>query len=220
MRIIAISGSPRGHLSNTRRLAERVLEGAEAAGADVELADLGEMNLVYCTACQVCHVSGKCVKEDDFEPLRVKMLEADGIVLASPVYFNSVTAQLKTILDRLADVMHCQLFLGKYGCSVATAGSPESDLGITYMNELLTRFGCNVVGGVGASPAIPGSLEAAEKAAVELGRDLVQAIREGRTYPEQEKIHEQMHERFRRLISFNKENWPYEYDYWASRNWL
>lgn len=215
MQILAITGSPRGHLSNTRRLAERVLEGAETAGAGVELVDLAEMNLVYCTACAVCHVTGKCNKQDDFEPLRVKMLEADGIVLASPVYFSSVTAQLKTILDRLADVMHCQLFLGKYGCSVATAGSSESALGITYMNELLVRFGCNVVGGVGASANVPGELEIAERSAVELGRDLVQAIHEKRAYPEQEVVHEQMHERFKRLITLNKDNWPYEYDYWT-----
>ena len=50
------------------------------------------------------------------------MMDADGIVLGSPNYINQVTAQLKTVLDRMADSIHCQSFAGKYGCGVCTAG--------------------------------------------------------------------------------------------------
>ena len=220
MRILGISGSPRGQRSGTRRLVERVLEGTQAAGAEVELVDLSELNLAYCVACDSCHAIGTCSRTDEFGPLRDKMLAADGLVLGSPLYFNSVTAQLKTVIDRLADVIHCQLFLGKYACSVCVSGGPEHELGVTYMNGVLMRLGCAVVGGVGASRSIPGSFEAGERDAVALGRDLVQAIREKRAYPDQDEVHAAMHERFKRLITMNKDHWPHEYAYWLARNWL
>ena len=220
MRILGISGSPRGHRSGTRRLVERVLEGAQAAGAEVELVDLGEVNIAYCVACDACHASGTCSRTDEFAPLREKLLAADGLVLGSPLYFNSVTAQLKTVIDRLADVIHCQLFLGKYACSVCASGGAEHDLGVSYMNGVLVHFGCTVVGGAGASRSIPGSFEAGERDAAALGRDLVQAIQEKRTYPEQDVVHAEMHGRFKRLITLNKDHWPHEYAYWRARNWL
>jgi len=220
MRILGISGSPRGRNSNTRRLVERVLEGARSAGAETELVDLGELDIDFCTACGVCHVKGTCVLTDGIEPLRAKMLAADGLVLGSPVYFEGVTAQLKTVIDRLSDVVHCQKFLGKYGCSVGTSGGPEYDSVIDYTNDILVRFGCAVVGGVGASMSAPGSFDAAQSSAVELGRDLVRAFEDKRTYPDQDKLHAAMHERFKRLIIANKDTWPHEYEYWRGKGWL
>jgi multimeric flavodoxin WrbA len=218
--VVGVSGSPRGAKSGTRRLVEQVLEGARSAGADVELIDITQVKISYCVACDLCHATGRCSRDDEFGAVREKMLSAEGIVLGSPLYFNCVTAQLKTAIDRLADVIHCQLFLGKYACSVCVAGSPEFDVGLDYMNGILMRFGCNVVGGVGASAAIPGSFEKAESESLELGRELVQAALEGRVYVEQEAVHAQMRERFRRLILANKDQWPYEYEYWRSKGWL
>ena len=145
MHILAISGSPRGGLSNTRRLLDRVLEGARSGGAETELVDLGTMHIDYCIACGTCYVTGKCSRKDDFAALYEKMLASDGLVLGSPVYFSSVTAQLKTVIDRLSDAIHCQLFLGKYACSVATAGGQDTAT-VGYMNDVLLRLGCTVVG--------------------------------------------------------------------------
>ena len=220
MRIIGISGSPRGRQSNTRKLVERVLEGARGCGAEVELVDLGEMKIDYCIACDHCHAKGPCSRQDEFSPLRERMIAADGLVFGSPLYFDSVTAQLKTLIDRLPQVVHCQQFLGKYACSVATSGSGDYEMAIRYMNGLLMRLGCSVVGGVGGAVAIPGSLQAAEQDALALGRDLAQAITEQRKYPDQEPIHADMRERFKRLVTFRKDDWVWEHDYWNERGWL
>ena len=190
-------------------LVERVLEGAKAAGAEVEFVDIGDVKIAYCTGCGACHVSGKCPLKDEFAPLRDKILAADGIVLGSPLYFNSVTAQLKTLIDRLSQLIHCQMLLGKYGCSVATSGAPEHELATGYMNEILVRLGCTVVGSAGAAPGIPGAMEAAEQESLALGADLVKAFGEQRTYPEQEAIHAEMLGRFKYLLSLNKDNWPW-----------
>lgn len=220
MRILAISGSPRGLQSSSRRLLEGVLRGAQSAGAETELVDLGEIEVTYCLACGACHVRGICPRKDDFATLREKILGCDGLALGSPVYFDSVTAQLKTVMDRLSDAIHCQLLLGKHACSVVTAGGSEYDQVIDYMNGVLVRLGCYVTGGIGASMSEPGLFETAEGNAVTLGRDLVQAIEEKRTYPDQDAVHAAMHERFRRLVAFNKAEWPHEYNYWVSRGWL
>lgn len=220
MRIIAITGSPHGQQSVTRSLVERVLQGARSAGAETELVDVTSVNMSYCIACNTCHIKGPCGLDDDIVDLQKKMLQADGIVLGSPVYLNSVTAQLKTVMDRLSQVIHLQSFRGKYACSVVTAGGPEIEITLGYMNDELIRLGCNIVGSVGATVSIPGSFEAAELNAVSLGKDLVKAIEEKRTYPDQENVHAAMHERFKHLIAFNKDNWPYEYEYWVDQGWM
>jgi multimeric flavodoxin WrbA len=220
MRILGISGSPRGANSNTRRLVELVLQGAKSAGAETELVDLSEIKITYCIACGVCHVNGDCTRDDEFDPLREKMLSSEGIVLGSPDYFESVTSQLKTVIDRLSDAIHCQLFLGKYACSVVTAGGPDYDQVIRYMNGVLVRLGCSVVGGLGAMMSIPGSLDAAEQQALPLGVELVKAISEQRTYPDQDAVHAAMRDRFKMLVTLNKESWPYDYDCWKRKGWL
>ena len=65
---------------------------------------------------------------------------------------------MKAVLDRMADTIHCQLLAGKYGCSTATAGSPAPDGVTDYLNKILMGFGANLVGQVGASPRLPGTI--------------------------------------------------------------
>lgn len=88
------------------------------------------------------------------------------------------------------------------------------------MNDVLVRFGCAVVGGVGATMSVPGSFDAAEQSAVALGCDLVHACKAKRTYPGQDAVHAAVRERFKRLVEFNKDSWPYEYSCWRSQGWL
>ena len=95
VKIIGINGSPKGEKSQTRRLVLAVLEGARAAGADVMFVDICALKIRYCTACATCYAKGECVHDDDMPALYEKLLDADGIVLGSPVYINSVTAQLE-----------------------------------------------------------------------------------------------------------------------------
>ena len=122
MKIIGINASPKGEKSQTRRLVMGVLDGARQAGADVTFVDVCSLDIHYCTACGTCYAKGECIHDDDFPALLEKMLDAEGVVIGSPNYINGVTAQLKTMLDRMADNVHCQSFAGKYGCSVCTAG--------------------------------------------------------------------------------------------------
>jgi multimeric flavodoxin WrbA len=215
MKIIGINGSPKGEKSQTRRLVMGVLEGARTAGADVTFIDICKLDIAYCTGCGTCYAKGECVSDDDFGALLQKMMEADGIVLGSPNYINQVTAQLKTMLDRMADSIHCQSFAGKYGCSVCTAGGSKAEEVADYMNEALLSLGATTVGKtavlVGADP---NAIVVGEKQTKELGRKLADAIKTKWADPAQDKVHSERKEYFKRLVSFNKEPWKHEYDYW------
>ncbi|HEX7514726.1 MAG TPA: flavodoxin family protein, partial [archaeon] len=105
MKILGINSSPRGKNSRTLKLVNAVLDGAKERGAETELVDIGALDIQYCIGCQVCYAEGECIQEDDLSELWAKMMRADGIVLGSPVYINGVTAQLKTVIDRLADAI-------------------------------------------------------------------------------------------------------------------
>ena len=217
MKIVAINGSPRGLRSQTLRLVRAVADGAASAGADVEIVDVCKLQIEYCNGCLVCCERGECIKDDDFSGLYQTMLESDGIVLGSPNYINSVTAQTKTLFDRMADAIHCQMFIGKYGCSVATAGGSGADEVVSYLNGVLQTLGANTVGGVGVVlGGDPEAIVPAEGRAYELGRRLAEAIANKETYPEQERLHAMMLERMRALITANKDRWHHEYDYWKA----
>jgi multimeric flavodoxin WrbA len=215
MKIIGINGSPKGEKSQTRRLVMGVLEGARLAGADVTFIDLCSLDIHYCTACGTCYAKGECIYDDDYPMLLEKMLDADGIVLGSPNYINQVTAQLKTMLDRMADVVHCQSLSGKFGCSVCTAGGSHADEVADYMNMALLNFGATTVGKVSVLVgADPNAIVVGEKQAKELGRNLAESVKTKWTDPDHEKHHHERKEYFKLLVSFNKDLWAHEYNHW------
>ncbi len=217
MKIIGINASPKMEKSQTRRLVMGVLEGARQTGADVTFVDVCSLEIKYCTACGTCYAKGECIHDDDFPVILEKMLEADGIVWGSPNYINSVTAQLKTLLDRMADSIHCQSFTGKYGCAVSTAGGSMAKEVADYMTETMRNLGATTVGEVAVLlGADPNAIIPAEKQAKELGRKLADAIRTQWKDPVQDKYHKERREYFKRLVMFNKDLWKHEYDYWKA----
>lgn len=219
MKILGICASPRGSKSTTLKLVQSVLDGAKASGAKVELVDVCKQKITYCNACQVCFKKGECVHKDDFQGLYEKILASDGMVWGSPNYFHSVTAQMKTMIDRMADAVHCQLLAKKYCCSVACGGN-NFDQVTTYLDALLLNFGAFVSGSVGAQMSKgPEALQEAEKKAFLLGRTLVEDASTRRDYPEQRAMHEANRKYFQKLVKTNKENWEHEYEYWDALNW-
>ncbi len=219
MKVLGICASPRGSKSTTLRLVQAVLDGAKASGADVEMVDVCDLEIKYCNACTVCFKEGKCVHKDDFQGLYDKILAADGLVWGSPNYFDTVTAQMKTLIDRMADAIHCQLLSGKYCVSVASGGS-NYDQVTTYLDGLMLNLGAFVTGSAGAAMNQgPAAQEEAEKKAFLLGQSLAEDIRSKRDYIEQRKMQEGTREYFKSLVKMNKENWEHEYEFWNKLNW-
>jgi len=99
--ILVISASPRKN-ANSDLLADRLIAGATAAGASVEKIRLRELSINYCRACDACQKSAEtpCVQQDDMNALLPKLRAAGVLVFASPIYFFSLSGQMKVFLDR------------------------------------------------------------------------------------------------------------------------
>lgn len=101
MKVLGVLLSPRRG-GNSAALLEAFLEGAAAAGAETELVDFPKLDVGGCRGCNACkEESQQCILQDDMQALYDKVAEADVIAQASPVYFDGITAQAKTFLDRL-----------------------------------------------------------------------------------------------------------------------
>lgn len=98
-KVLILSGSPRKE-GNSDLLCDAFLKGAVEAGHEVEKIRVQEKNIGYCRACYACRENGVCAIRDDMAEIMQKMIDCDVMVLASPVYFYSIAAQLKAVIDR------------------------------------------------------------------------------------------------------------------------
>lgn len=99
MKVLGIMGSPRGQ-SNTEILLDRALEGAREAGAEVEKVLVSKLKISPCLEIHACLKDGNCAIKDDMQPLYHKLLKADHIIFASPIFFYGLTSQAKAVVDR------------------------------------------------------------------------------------------------------------------------
>lgn len=97
--ILILSGSPRKN-GNSDLLCESFRKGALEAGHQVEKIRVAEKNIGFCRGCYACKDTGICAVRDDMAGVLQKIIDADVLVLASPVYFYSIDAQLKAVIDR------------------------------------------------------------------------------------------------------------------------
>ena len=99
MKVLVFLGSPRKK-GNSEILTEAVFEGVRMAGGTPEIIRLCDLKISPCISCGGCDKTGKCVVEDDMTPLYDKILAADKIIVASPIFFYGITAQTKAFIDR------------------------------------------------------------------------------------------------------------------------
>lgn len=98
--IVILSASPRKG-GNSDLLCDQFLKGALEAGHHVEKIRLHEKNIHFCMGCEACQKTHACVQKDDMADILAKLLCADVIVMATPVYFYTMDGQMKTCIDRL-----------------------------------------------------------------------------------------------------------------------
>jgi multimeric flavodoxin WrbA len=109
MKVLAVYGSPR-RKGNTSILLKRAVAGARQAGAEVEEIVLRDLKMSPCLEIYGCKKTGRCVIPDDFQDVHDKILESEGLMLASPIFFYSVSAHTKTLIDRCQSLWvkkHC-----------------------------------------------------------------------------------------------------------------
>jgi multimeric flavodoxin WrbA len=105
VKVLAINGSPRKKW-NTATLLEKALEGAASLGAETELVHLYDLDFKGCTSCFACKLKGgksygKCAMNDGLTPVLEKLGEANALLLGSPIYFGTVTGEMRSFMERL-----------------------------------------------------------------------------------------------------------------------
>jgi multimeric flavodoxin WrbA len=103
IKVVGIFGSPRPN-GNSDILLDQAIKGAEASNAKVEKIVVRDLQIAPCNSCGGCFEKGVCVIGDDMQKIYSQLADADGIIVATPIYFMGVSAQLKALIDR------CQAF--------------------------------------------------------------------------------------------------------------
>jgi len=168
VKILAINGSRRKN-GNTNCLIQSLLAPAVKGGAQTEIICLGDYNIDACTGCEGCRSSWDCVIKDEFAQIVKKIDDAEGIILASPTYWYSVTSDMKRFIDRCYSLIQFPVnrkeWIGKYqgaGKACITAAICEQSVASAMGNtlSLLTDFSKDIGMDVIASVKCLGFFEA------------------------------------------------------------
>ena len=140
-KVLILEGSPRRN-GNSAILSSEFARGAEEAGCIVEKIQIAHKKIAGCLGCNACYRNGgACVQKDDMAEVREKMLAVDVIVLASPIYFYSMTAQMKAVIDRT--YAFYQQLAGKTFYFIITCGATDASYTETML-AALRGFTCCV----------------------------------------------------------------------------
>jgi len=186
VKVLGISGSPRKG-GNTEILLRQALDGATEAGADVEFLRVADHEINPCDGCWACQETGKCHIDDDMQLVYGKLLEANGIIFATPVYWFGMTGQLKILIDRTFALAFPEARLrNKVGGVIVVAGRTAvtltSALFYVYFsaNHMLAA---DYLHGFADQKGGIRKDKHAMKAAWELGKQVVLLIRRGFEFP-------------------------------------
>lgn len=150
----------RGKNSNTYFFANQIIKGLSRICNDKiesEVLCANDVKINQCQGCSKCFATGKCVFDckDDMEYIRSKILEADLIIVGSPVYFQNISGQTKILFDRLAYWSHVFRLIGKPVITVSTSGSNGNKIINSYLNKALCSLGASVIGSFGCTCEYP-----------------------------------------------------------------
>jgi len=154
--VVAVNGSPHMGAGNTGMMLAMIGAELQRLGLGLEIIHLTDHRIEYCVGCGHCLERGRCWIPDDHAAIVERLLAADAVVLASPVYFFHVTAQTKTFLDRSLALGHKPRPTWKPGLAVSvSAGSGETAVA-AYLEGLLRVYGAFPVGSLTALATVPG----------------------------------------------------------------
>jgi multimeric flavodoxin WrbA len=170
MKIVGICGSPRK--GNTEFLLKEALKAAEKKGAKTELILLREKRIEFCDGCGKCEKTGECHIEDDMQEIYKRLESADGIILASPNYYDNVSGMMKNFIDRTLVYYgpREKKIKGKIGGIIAVGGG-SADEAVEKLKVFFSAYEAKVVGIVKAVAGSAGEISKNKKA-IEKARKL------------------------------------------------
>lgn len=146
-KVVALLGSKRK--KNTYRLLLEIKKILEENKIRMEIIELYRYDIQPCIGCDHCVCKGKCVLNDDTEKIMKYLLEADGIILASPVYLKTISGKLKLFLDRTCQWYHRPVLTAKPVLAVATTKGSGLKATLSYLEDIAIQWGAIAAGAVG-----------------------------------------------------------------------
>lgn len=148
-KVVALLGSNRK--KNTYRLLTEIRALLEKHQIELVIIELYRQTIGDCLGCEACILHGQCARRDDTQAIMEQLLEADGIILASPVYLQQVSGKLKTFFDRTCVWYHRPALAGKPILSVATTKGSGLQKTLAYLESISIQWGAVPAGTVGRS---------------------------------------------------------------------
>lgn len=181
MKVLGIMCSPRRG-GNTEILLQAVLDSAQEAGAEVEMIRLAGKSIAPCDGCLACEKTGACHIKDDMQEMAERMVAADALLIGTPVYWLSVNAQAKALIDRTYSLyVSGRKLRGKLGGAVVTATREGCYNAISLLNGFFISHRMLVVGwtlGYGHSKGEVRQDSEAAREARNLGKAIVRQLQQ------------------------------------------
>jgi len=224
MKVVAIEGSP--HRGNTARKIDDLGRALEELGdVDFECIALREHSIAECRGCFRCFIEGAaaCPIDDEVRHIERKMLSADAVVLASPVYAMHVSSLMKKLIDRLAYTFHRPAYHGHYAVVLAVTGGVGLKETLSYLKDVCDVWGFHTVGSIGyveppMGTSIPRLTDGADRTK-EIARSLHSAVKEKR--PKRLSMNDYLTFMAMRALYARSESFlPTDHEYWRTRGWL
>ncbi|MFW9997236.1 MAG: NAD(P)H-dependent oxidoreductase [Candidatus Odinarchaeota archaeon] len=223
MKILAIIGSKRKRNTvNSVRLLENSL--LSHTDCSVEYLFLKDYDLPFCSGCHQClrKSEEKCQAYEVVNSLRMRMDTADGLIFATPVYLQHISAMMKNFFDHFAYLEHRPRYFDKPAIIVATSAGSGLKQTTSYLKKFTRAWGFHVIGEIKVKMIAYESSKYQKKVAKQvsiLSRKMTDEItRKGLRSPDNSEI---VDFRVRRLITLaTRDSFPRDYEYWENRNWF
>jgi multimeric flavodoxin WrbA len=188
MKVLGISCSVRKG-GNTEIFVKEALAGAKDSGAETEFLSIRDKNIRPCDGCLACKKTGTCRIQDDMQPIYEKMLNAEGIIIGTPVYYWSIAGQTKVLIDRTFALHYPHLRLAnKVAGAIAVTGraGAYSTLNILERYFLSNHmFQADSVEGLATEKGDAIKDKRGIKSAYEMGRQMAMLVRQNLKFPEE-----------------------------------
>ena len=153
MKVIGFSAGSAGREGNTDRMVKAILE---KSGHDVEFVKLTDLNFSGCKGCvQLCARPQVCKLQDDAQPFYEKIMEADAVVIGTPVYFDTITSTVWAFIERFFGYRHVDIQIAGKPFVTVVGGAMMLDSAVEQLHKVLRAFEVNVIDTVTFASKVP-----------------------------------------------------------------
>jgi multimeric flavodoxin WrbA len=151
--VVLVNGSPRH--GTTLKYLQQVEAVLQEAGVSTELISLAGADIRDCSGCETCiRRTGWCVQKDAAPKILARMLNADGLVIGTPVYMGTVTGKLKSLLDKTASWLHRPPAVGIPVLTLVTTAGSGAKQTLAYLTQTVASWGAHATGGIARSASV------------------------------------------------------------------